>query len=576
MVIDQKNKTFYPLFQFTSLRSRILVFFLGLLILIQVISLYIVDLANTQNARTLIGEALYTTAQSFNHQLSTRNQALIQAGRLLSGDYAFKTAFATGKPKTIRTAANNQQLRIGADLMLILTLEGEYIFASDTKAFNVDSGNNQFPFPDFIEQTQNQGEASGIVKIQDDLYSIISVPLRTPIPSAWIILGFKIGKDFIDELQSESHVDISLTTRTGNKWATHVSTMNTPHTVILDEVLNEQDWPTGSVIEMDLDTKPYTSFINQLPSWGRDETFAILQRDRNEAMYPYYRLRLALTGLLGIALLGTVFGGGAIASSVTRPVRVLAGFARQIQLGNYSDKVEINQKDELGQLGNAFNEMSKGLYERDRVRNLLGKVISPEIAEELINKDVQLGGEEREMSIMFTDLRNFTSLSEKRQPGEVLDFLNEYLTRMTKVIDKHGGVVDKYVGDAIMALFGAPIELENHAESAVACALEMIEELEKSNTAFREKGWPELAMGIGINTDTVVVGNMGSRDRLNYTVIGDGVNLASRLESVTKQYETPIIVSESTRNRATRFNYRKLDRIQVKGKQQAVTIYTPI
>ena len=153
----------------------------------------------------------------------------------------------------------------------------------------------------------------------------------------------------------------------------------------------------------------------------------------------------------------------------------------------------------------------------------------------MIKSDVQLGGEEKEISILFTDLRGFTSLSENRAPGDVLDFLNEYLTRMTAVIDRHGGVVDKYIGDAIMALFGAPLELPDHATRAVACALEMIEELEQCNNAFHARGWPQLAMGVGVHTGKVVVGNMGSKDRLNYTAIGDGVNLASRLESATKE-----------------------------------------
>ncbi|MBF8270727.1 MAG: cyaA 2, partial [Gammaproteobacteria bacterium] len=148
--------------------------------------------------------------------------------------------------------------------------------------------------------------------------------------------------------------------------------------------------------------------------------------------------------------------------------------------------------------------------------------------------------------------------------------------RMTVVIDKHGGVVDKYIGDAIMALFGAPLAMSDHASRAVACALEMISELEKNNVIFREKGWPELAMGVGIHTGKVVVGNMGSKDRLNYTAIGDGVNLAARLESVTKDFAVPIVISEATMRQAPGFQYRELDVIRVKGKQEAVKIFTPV
>ncbi len=166
-------------------------------------------------------------------------------------------------------------------------------------------------------------------------------------------------------------------------------------------------------------------------------------------------------------------------------------------------------------------------------------------------------------------------MSEKRPPAEVLSILNEYLTEMTSIIDKYGGVVDKYIGDAIMALFGAPLDLPDHSQNAVKCAIEMNAALEQLNHKFSSKGLPTLEMGIGINTGNVVVGNMGSRDRLNYTVIGDNVNLASRLESITKEYNVPIIVSEATMLRSKQIKFRNLGNINVKGKQEQVIIYTP-
>lgn len=524
---------------------------------------------------TLVGEALNTTARSFNNQIGSRNEALTQAGKLLSGDFAFKTAWASGRTQTISSALDNHRQRIGADLMLLLSLKGETLAGSGQTAASFIDAQNMFPFPDFIDQVMTAGEASGMVAYNGNVYSIIAVPLLTPVPSAWIILGFQVDAELIRQLQQDSHAEVSIVTRDDNAMQVRLTTLDETVRDKLITALLQADPQTGTTIDLTMAETSWFTYISQLPSWGTTKIYAVLQRSGDDTLAPYYRLRQLLIGLMMTALIFTIIAGGFIASSVTRPVQTLVGFAGKIRRGDYLAEVRVDQKDELGQLAHAFNDMSRGLRERDKVRNLLGKVISPEIAEELISKDVQLGGEEREMTILFTDLRNFTGLSEHRSPAEVLALLNEYLTRMTRIIDRHGGVVDKYIGDAIMALFGAPLELPNHAGKAVSCAVEMIQTLEQLNREFSDRGLPQLGMGIGINTGNVVVGNMGSTDRLNYTVIGDNVNLAARLESVTKEYGVPIIVSEATCNQSPDTRFRKLDRITVKGKQEPVTIYTP-
>lgn len=543
---------------------------------IQLSSLYLVDLANTRNADALIGEALLATVQAFNSGIGVRNEALILAGRLLSGDFAFKTAYATGSDRTIGTALQNQRQRIGADLMLLLDLDGNYLSVSGIEPTPALAAGQPFPYPDFLAALSDNGEASGFIRFEDRLYSIIAVPLLTPVPSAWIVLGFAIEGEFLAGLQQEGTTQISLVYAEAGARSIQVTTLDAAQRQTIADVINNGDWSAETLYELRAGTARFITYIASLQSFGGERVYAMLQRDREIAMTPYYRLRLLLIVISAVALLVSIFGGAAIASSVTRPVRILAGFAREIQRGDYTRAVELTQQDELGQLALAFNDMRKGLFERDKVRNLLGKVMSPEIAEELLRSEVQLGGEEKEITVLFTDLRGFTSLSEHRAPKEVLDFLNEYLTRMTAVIDRHGGVVDKYIGDAIMALFGAPLALPDHPHRAVACALEMIEELERSNSVFQAKGWPEIAMGVGVHTGRVVVGNMGSKDRLNYTAIGDGVNLASRLESVTKEYHVPIVVSEATMRQAPGFQYRELDVIRVKGKQDAVRIFHPL
>lgn len=197
--------------------------------------------------------------------------------------------------------------------------------------------------------------------------------------------------------------------------------------------------------------------------------------------------------------------------------------------------------------------------------------LTPQVIRELMEhpEKLTLGGESRRMTILFSDIRGFTTLSEALSPQELTDLLNKYLSSMTDIIMEHNGVVDKYIGDAIMAFWGAPLDNEKQAEDACKSATHMIRALEKLNKNFPHK----LNIGIGLNTGTVVVGNMGSARRFNYTVMGDEVNLASRLESLTKYYGVSTIVTEATKNDCPRLLFRELDLVIVKGKKEPRKIF---
>jgi len=207
--------------------------------------------------------------------------------------------------------------------------------------------------------------------------------------------------------------------------------------------------------------------------------------------------------------------------------------------------------------------------QRKLVTNIFGKYVSSEVAKEILShgtENLALKGEKREITILFSDIRDFTSISEKLSPEDLVQFLNKFLSSMTEVIVERRGVVDKYIGDAIMAFWGAPLKEERHAELACEAALEMKNKLEEIT--------PRISVGIGINTGEAIVGNMGSAQRLNYTAIGDAVNTASRMEGLNKQYETSIIIGESTYQKVKNiFTCRKIDLIRVKGKEKPLYIY---
>lgn len=213
---------------------------------------------------------------------------------------------------------------------------------------------------------------------------------------------------------------------------------------------------------------------------------------------------------------------------------------------------------------------------RNLIADAFGKYLSPIVIKELLKNEesVRLGGEKKLLTVMFCDIKGFTTHSEKIAPEQLVQLLNEYMTLMTRIIHKHKGLVDKFIGDAIMAFWGAPVEEKNHAKLAAMTALEMRLKILDLQKLWKERNLPSFDIRIGINTGEVIVGNMGSHERFDYTVIGDNVNLASRLEGLNKEYGTTILITEETRKMLDdRFLVRKLDQVVVKGKSKHVWVY---
>jgi adenylate cyclase len=226
--------------------------------------------------------------------------------------------------------------------------------------------------------------------------------------------------------------------------------------------------------------------------------------------------------------------------------------------------------------------MSYGFFAEAKIKyhltGLFGQYVPKELVAEMSKnpENFSIEGESRDMTVLFSDVRGFTTISEGLQPRELTKLMNEYMTPMTHVIQKYRGTIDKYIGDAIMAFWGAPLRDDEHARNAILAALDMQATLDQLRPQFIQKGWPEIRIGVGINSGIMRVGNMGSEFRMAYTVMGDTVNLASRLEGITKQYGVGIIVGETTRNAVSDIVFRELDRVRVKGKDQPVVIYEPI
>lgn len=267
------------------------------------------------------------------------------------------------------------------------------------------------------------------------------------------------------------------------------------------------------------------------------KTIAVVKVDYPVEIYldRLKELRDTLIYASAIGAIGTLLVGLLFARGLTRPIRALTAGVARVAGGDLSQDLPVQSRDELGRLTRAFNQMLEGLRQRDFIRSAFGRYVSPEVAKELLESPdgLRFGGEKRVVTVLMSDLRGYTRFAERGDPANVMNVLNEYLARMTDVVIAHGGTVNEFIGDAVFAVFGAPLAHPDHAERAAACALAMQAEMATLNREHDARGLPRFEMGIGVNTGEAVVGNIGSEQRAKYAVVGSAVNVAARVEGAT-------------------------------------------
>jgi adenylate cyclase len=263
-----------------------------------------------------------------------------------------------------------------------------------------------------------------------------------------------------------------------------------------------------------------------------------------------------------------------VSSNMTRPLQETVRVLQQVRNGQFENKVRVTSNDEIGYTGDVINEMTEGLKERDFIKEVFGKYVSKEIRDEILSGKVTLDGELRQVTVLFADLRNFTPMVETTPPKEVVKIINSYFREMDEAITHHHGLVIQYIGDEIEAVFGAPIYRNDHPVLAVRAALEMKERLRGVNRELNRRGYPDLFHGIGIHTGEVLAANIGSPERLSYALVGDTVNLASRVQGLNKEFGTEILITAATRAALNGdFSLRVLPATPVKGKSGLVELY---
>jgi len=308
----------------------------------------------------------------------------------------------------------------------------------------------------------------------------------------------------------------------------------------------------------------------------KGKTAAVLSMDYAVDLY-FERLheleitivQASLAGALAALILGLL-----LARRLTRPISALTGGVARVAGGALDEELPVRSRDEIGQLTRAFNEMVAGLRQRDFIRNAFGRYVSPEVAKTLLEspEGLRLGGHKREVTVLMSDLRGYTRFAEQGDPARVMEVLNGYLARMADIVIAHGGTINEFIGDAIFAVYGAPLDQPDHAERAAASALAMQAAMDELNRDNAARGWPRFEMGIGVNTGEAVVGNIGSEQRAKYAVVGAAVNLAARVEGCTVGGQ--IFVTTSTLERIRELaEVGEPVRVELKGIAEPVLLY---
>jgi adenylate cyclase len=278
----------------------------------------------------------------------------------------------------------------------------------------------------------------------------------------------------------------------------------------------------------------------------------------------------------GTAVSIAIFAIFLFSMTLTSPIEKLAELIKVVAKGNFdvSARSEVKSHDEVGDLATAFDQMTEGLKERDKVKSLFSKFHGSSVTDDLISKDIGLGGQDKEVVVFFSDIRGFTAFSENRTPEEVVAMLNEYFGVMVSIINRNGGVVDKFIGDAIMAIWGAPKGSDKDAFNAVKACLEMRQALEGLNANRRSRNEPAIAIGMGLHAGRAISGTIGSDERMEFTVLGNTVNTASRIEASTKAFGTDLLITDDVLSRVGEsYVIDYAGAAEVKGRSDAIKMY---
>lgn len=408
----------------------------------------------------------------------------------------------------------------------------------------------------------------------------LDIPLLTlgfpfPFDRSQIIVGVIRLESFLAAFQTSGVTESFMVNQDGTVLA-HPDIRNiisgsrlTNHPVI--QRMNSTSLDNGQLKFQNSEGEYFLASFKRMDIGGAGIVSQVSELKAMEAIYNIQRRNFYLfIAALNISIIFIFF----FAKKISEPILQLVLAARKIENGNYHLNLKPQTRDEIGILTNSFQSMSKGLEEREKLKVSFGKFVNDQVAELSMRGLLKVGGEKKNCTILFSDIRDFTSISEKLKPEEVVEFLNEYMSLMVSCVKSTEGYVDKFIGDAIMATWGNLSPTNKSSEMAIRSALLMRQKLKEFNANRGKARKPIIRIGVGINSGPVVSGQIGSDEKMEFTVIGDAVNVSSRLENLTKDYDCDIIVSEPVYlETKSKFKFLSLKSIAIKGKSKAQKVY---
>lgn len=552
-----------------TLRNKIYILSVGLVVILIGVVLTIVDRQVERQTTAKIESDFLSTYQIFNRFLKLRNERLVQACLLISELPVLKAQLSTKDPATIKDYILHREESpariVQADILTLTDDRGRVLFRFDRPEKFGDTL-SALPFIRAALEGEDPVPDEITTWVDDEkLYQIAAVPIFQRYVIGTLTLGNRLTQAEVELLKQDTKSEITFILENKVVASTHsdIRQVDLLRVYLVDrDTIKEQIRRKETVVkEVTLDGERFLCAFARVSTSGDAIYVMAISMDAALASLHVIEQVIVVVGFLAIVL--SLVGGYFLARGITAPVLRLVEATEKIRGGDYDFQLSLTSRDEIGRLARSFNDMVIGLKERF----LMSKFVSTSTVEMIRQEGgkLHLGGERRNVTVFFSDIRGFTAFSERVQPEVVIDLLNKYLSTQAKVIVKHHGIIDKFVGDELVAIFEGPDMVDN----ALLAAIEIQKEINRLNKDNPE----DILIGIGINSGMAIVGNVGSEERMDHTVLGNNMNLGARLCAIAQPGQ--ILVSESSWRlaKSKEVRVKSLDAITVKGISRPVPIY---